>query len=301
MIGYIYLHKSPSGKCYVGQTTMNPPDKRWRYADAYKQNSYFSAAITKYGWDNFEHIILEQVHAKDKISLIKQLNVLEEAYIEQLCTMSPKGYNLRAGGSNTAMSAESCEKMRKAAIGNTRRKGTKTSEQGLSNIRAGSLKRAPLSEETKLKIGIGNRGKTVSAESRKKISEARKGIQFSETHRKNLSLAQKGKQKPSSQYVHTKEQATKAWETRRLNGTDIASNKGKVCITDGISNRYIMANDILPEGWHYGSSQPNRIKKFEKTWLNDGQYAYFITNDEVDKYLTLGYKRGKNGFKKKPD
>lgn len=200
---------------------------------------------------------------------------------------------------NRTYSEETHEKMRKAAIGNKRRKGTKTSEIGLQHMREAAKLKGPMTEETKKKIGDGNRGKTVSEESRKKISEARKGIRFSEEHKEKLSEWQKGMPKPSSKYKHTTEQGKKAWETRRANNTDVAANKGRLSITDGSKNRYILPEEALPEGWFYGSTQANHVKTYNKTWLNDGKYAYFVNNDDVSEYLQKGYSKGKNGLKTK--
>lgn len=202
---------------------------------------------------------------------------------------------------NRTYSEETHEKMRKAAIGNKRRLGTKTSEIGLQHIREAAKLKGPMTEETKKKIGDGNRGKTVSEESRKKISEARKGIKFSEEHKEKLSEWQKGKPKPSSTYKHTHEQGQKAWETRRLNGTDEVANKGKICITDGIKNAYISPDDVLPEGWKYGSTQLNHVKTYNRTWVNDETYAYFVPNEELEEYLNKGYHLGKNKLKTKKE
>lgn len=54
----VYMHVSPSNKVYVGMTKRNPV-KRWGYNGyCYKNNDHFSRAIKKYGWDNFQHLIL---------------------------------------------------------------------------------------------------------------------------------------------------------------------------------------------------------------------------------------------------
>lgn len=202
---------------------------------------------------------------------------------------------------NRTYSEETHEKMRKAAIGNKRRLGTKTSEIGIQHMREAAKLKGPMTEETKKKISDGNRGKTVSDESKKKISESRKGIKFSAEHKQKLSEWQKGKPKPSSTYKHTYEQSQKAWETRRLNGTDGAANKGKICITDGVKNAFISSNEILPEGWRYGSTQLNHVKTYNRTWVNDGTFAYFVPNDELQEYLNKGYKQGKNKLKTKKE
>lgn len=54
---YVYIHTSPSGKKYVG-VTRQPPERRWNYGSGYIRNPYFTRAIKKYGWDNFEHEIV---------------------------------------------------------------------------------------------------------------------------------------------------------------------------------------------------------------------------------------------------
>jgi group I intron endonuclease len=276
--GYIYLHRSPSDKCYVGQTTMNPPSLRWSSKDAYRANGYFTAAIQKHGWENFAHEILAEVVADTKELLIEKLNELEPIYMQQYNTLIPNGYNIQPGGYNApcadetkqkireklkgrprsdesierqkvaqlgrkvsqetrdklraihtgrVMSPEACEKMRQAAMGNTRRLGTTTSEQGLANIRAGAKNRLPMSEETKLKIGLGNSGKVVSAEARARISEGRKGIKFSDEHRKHLK--------------------------------ENSGNRGKRCITDGVLNKYISMTDSIPAGWRLGVARRSKV------------------------------------------
>ena len=49
------------------------------------------------------------------------------------------------------------------------------------------------SEETKKKMSVARRGKTLSLEHRKKLSEVRKGKTFSEEHKRNLGNARRGK------------------------------------------------------------------------------------------------------------
>ena len=53
----IYMHKNKiNGKVYIGQSyNINV---RW-HPSSYQSSSYFFNAIQKYGWENFEHIILE--------------------------------------------------------------------------------------------------------------------------------------------------------------------------------------------------------------------------------------------------
>ena len=53
----VYMHVCPNGKRYIGITRLIPK-KRWQNGNGYRKNKYFWRAIQKYGWDNFEHIIL---------------------------------------------------------------------------------------------------------------------------------------------------------------------------------------------------------------------------------------------------
>lgn len=90
----IYLHKNKiNNKVYIGQTCQKP-EKRWDYGCGYKRhNLHFYNAIQKYGWNNFEHIILE-----DGLSL-EQANEREQYWIKYYnSNQQEKGYNLTAGG-----------------------------------------------------------------------------------------------------------------------------------------------------------------------------------------------------------
>ena len=47
----VYVHTNKfNGKKYVGITSMNPKD-RWKNGNGYSNNSYFTNAIRKYGWE----------------------------------------------------------------------------------------------------------------------------------------------------------------------------------------------------------------------------------------------------------
>ena len=88
----IYLHKNKiNGKCYVGQTSQSLSARWGREGYHYKEQSLFYRAILKYGWDNFEHLVLEE-------------NIPMEKADERECywgikynSLSPNGYNLILG------------------------------------------------------------------------------------------------------------------------------------------------------------------------------------------------------------
>ena len=61
----VYMHISPSNKRYIG-ITCQKPKKRWgKNGKGYERQEYFYRAIEKYGWDNFQHIIIAKGLTKE--------------------------------------------------------------------------------------------------------------------------------------------------------------------------------------------------------------------------------------------
>ena len=89
----VYAHKNKiNKKIYIGITGQKP-ERRWRNGQGYKTSTYFYNAIQKYGWNNFEHIILQfnltQQKAEEKEKYyIQKYNTLNDTY----------GYNIKKGG-----------------------------------------------------------------------------------------------------------------------------------------------------------------------------------------------------------
>lgn len=53
----VYKHTAPDGRVYIG-ITGNDPKIRWSSGSGYRNNTYFTRCIKKYGWTNFKHEIL---------------------------------------------------------------------------------------------------------------------------------------------------------------------------------------------------------------------------------------------------
>lgn len=149
----VYCHKNlADSKLYFGITSLTLNNRWGTKGQNYKNNLYFSRAIKKYGWDNFEHIIV-----KDNLPEACA-KTLEKILIYKYNTRNPKyGYNLTDGGDGTCgytfsqdyindlririsgegnpfygkqHSDESKYKMRKARLGKTPwNKGTKLSDK----------------------------------------------------------------------------------------------------------------------------------------------------------------------------
>lgn len=102
--GIIYVHINKiNGKAYVGQTVQTLQD-RWGKGSTYSTCTHFYRAIEKYGWDNFEHKVLECGLDLDK------LDEREAYWIEYYDTIN-NGYNIRLGGSNQALTEEHKKKI----------------------------------------------------------------------------------------------------------------------------------------------------------------------------------------------
>jgi group I intron endonuclease len=159
--GYIYITTNTiNGKRYIGQHK----HKEWD-SNYIGSGKLLKWAIKKYGKENFTCFPLAWAWNKD------ELNQLEIEYI----THYKPEYNLTKGGQE----------------GNLKNKRCFLSEEHKLKIR-NSLMGHKHSENTKRKIGQGNKGKIVSEETLRKISESRKLYRHSDDTKRKMSEAHKG-------------------------------------------------------------------------------------------------------------
>lgn len=210
---FVYMHISPNGKRYIG-ITQNCL-KRWRNGLGYWRNKYFYNAIQKYGWNNFEHIVVAENLTLDEaeeieIELIAKYKTNEKEF----------GYNHAEGGKinhGYKLSDETRKKLSESHIGiPNANKGKSISEEHKNKI-SKSLKNKRIgenhhfygkhhSEETKEKISESNKGKSRNAgednywygknfseEHKDKISKALSDRTLSDEHKEHLSESLKGK------------------------------------------------------------------------------------------------------------
>lgn len=158
---YVHINKI-NGKRYYGLTRQEPAE-RWRNGKGYKGSTHFENAIKKYGWENFDHIVLmnnltkEEACAAEK-NLIEAYQTQDERY----------GYNLESGGEAPTHSQETKEKLRQIFSGRT------FSEETLLRMKEAARKRGghTWSEESKEKIRKTKTGHPVSEETRTKLKKA---------------------------------------------------------------------------------------------------------------------------------
>lgn len=163
----LYAHVSPNGKLYFG-ITQTDVNVRWgNSGTGYKHNQYFWRAIQKYGWDNFQHIVLADNLSKEWACK------LEQDLIWKYQTQSSNyGYNLSAGGEFSAFgmkhTEETKQRISKSGLG---RSVSQETREKLSRVNKGKH----LSDEQKEKLRLANLGKKLSEETRQKISQSGKG------------------------------------------------------------------------------------------------------------------------------
>lgn len=163
-IVYVHINKI-NNKVYVGQT--NNLTKRWRGNGCdYKKSIYFYNAVQKYGWDNFQHIILKEGLTKE------EADEYEQYYIDYYKSRyNENGYNIREGGSHGALSESTKELLSKQA----KEKGKWAGDNNPRHLDPLYGERNGMygkhhTQETKEKISATLKGKTLSEETKEKIS-----------------------------------------------------------------------------------------------------------------------------------
>ena len=146
-IYYVYIHINKiNNKKYVGITKQNP-EKRWgNNGSNYKSSPHFYQAIQKYGWNNFEHLIIasqltQEEACKMEKDLIKKYNTQNRNF----------GYNIMEGGTAPQLPQEVRDKIAKALKGNKNGLGKKCSEEKKRKISL-AQKGKKLTEENKAKL-----------------------------------------------------------------------------------------------------------------------------------------------------
>ena len=87
----IYLLRCrTTGKSYVGVTSMSL-EERWHNGQGYKNQPVIYDDICEYGWNNFEHILI------DTAFTYKESREKERFYIKTMNSLFPNGYNIISG------------------------------------------------------------------------------------------------------------------------------------------------------------------------------------------------------------
>lgn len=186
MKGYIYRHWIINDKgierTYIGQVRNRHPKHRWKdggkgYLTRGGNSSTFARAITKYGWDNFNHDIILVIECDNEDELIFWLDEWEKYYIEKYDSFY-NGYNDTTGGFNGKRSQKTKDKISQALKGHQLEEHTKrkiSEKAKVNSIGNGNpMYGKHHSEETKQILRNRFKGRKLSEETKLKMKEARK-------------------------------------------------------------------------------------------------------------------------------
>ena len=166
---FVYKHTCPNGKIYIGITSQRLK-KRWQNGRGYLNNDYFSKAIAKYGWENFEHEIIfnnlsKEEAEKEEIKLISMYKSNQRKY----------GYNIENGGNSIGKHSDETNK--KIGMANSGKHPSEEARMKMSLSHKGqpsSWKGKHHSEEAREKMRLAKIGKQrgpISVETKKKKSK----------------------------------------------------------------------------------------------------------------------------------
>jgi len=147
---YILINKI-NNKVYIGQTI--DFKRRMREYNNNKISNKIHNSIKKYGWDNFDKLILDKANNKE------ELDILECFYIEKFQSIE-FGYNQKNGGTYGLHSEESKKKI---SINHADVKGKNNPMYGKTGEKCPSFGKIH-SEESKIKAKEANRHKMISVQ-----------------------------------------------------------------------------------------------------------------------------------------
>jgi group I intron endonuclease len=138
-MGFIYqIRNTVNGKCYVGQTKRDDPQKRWKEHKRKPNNPYIKFAFELYGVQSFIFEVLFEAQNDE-------LDDLEIKEIATRNTLAPNGYNLQEGGNCYGLHTEESKK--------------KISDAQRGQKRPKTKKPPPRTEETRRKLSEKNKNK----------------------------------------------------------------------------------------------------------------------------------------------
>lgn len=241
--GIVYSHVNKVNKKeYIGQT-VQPLSKRFgpKGREYIRQDTVFSSAIKKYGWGNFDHVILKEIVSEDIEDLKKLLIKEEMRFINERNTVSPNGYNLQMYDNRKQIHHEKTkEKIRK------------------------KRKTQIITEETKIKISVGNKGKRRTPEMIERYIKSKTGHSTSQETRDKISKTVGIYQKDNRWYNNG------VINKRFKDGVNIPNGfvkgylssekqKGLIYYNNGVINKRFKEGIDIPDGFVKGQIRKNGL------------------------------------------
>lgn len=198
--GIYGLRNMMNNKWYIGQAIdINRRLKNYANLSCKSQPKIYNALL-KYGYKNFEKVILEQCSSD-----VNVLNEKEPVWIEKYNSIK-NGYNLRTGGdAGGSPSEETRKKISKSKT------GTFVSEISKEKMRVAKLGKKLTGEHVE-NIRKANTGKIRKQEFCEHMSMIRTGMVFSEEHCANIAKSKTAKTASEK----TREKMRKSQQKRRL-------------------------------------------------------------------------------------
>jgi group I intron endonuclease len=251
---YMHVNKI-NGKKYVGITCQDVRD-RWKNGSGYREGqSVFFNAIQKYGWENFEHVIVKENLSFDEASKL-EIDLIALHKTNCCKYKNPEyGYNMTDGGDG--------------------HKGWIPTEENRKNM-SNSHKGRKLSEEHKLKIGSSVKGRVLSDEHKQKISQSNKNRFFSDETKQKISNAKRGKPSPKKGIPMSSEQKRKLSEIKKKENLsedtirkmrESASNKSEETrnkISQSAKERYKDPTHVPFYGKHHTEETKQKLSNARK-------------------------------------
>ena len=213
-----------NNKKYIGITKQQPSTRWGTGGRNYRESPHFFSAIQKYGWSNFEHIIiatnLSKQEACDKeIELIAKYKTQDKNF----------GYNIMNGGTAPSLPKEIRDKISHSMIRN---------KNGLGKI---------CSEEKKKKISEAQKGRPLTEEHKQALRKP-KSITYPCSEEKRQKIIAAKKDKKAIVCIETKQEYESIQECARqlnLQATNICKVlKGKIHTSGGFHFKYKNNDDI---------------------------------------------------------
>lgn len=176
----VYEHITPSGKRYIGITSKENAEKRWRYGKGYDKETPFGKAIEKYKWENIQHNILFNDLTEKEAKWLE--NYLICYYWTFVGFKDCKGYNCTLGGDGSLGYVPTEEARKKISESN---KGKTPWNK--------DKKCGPISEQQKQKMSESHKGITPW---NKGLPSPNKGKHISEEQKIKMSTSLKGRTSP---------------------------------------------------------------------------------------------------------
>lgn len=280
----VYCHRNKiNGKRYIGQTKQNI-ERRWGDNGCnYKGCIHFNRAINKYGWNNFEHYIIQDGLTKEEADELEKLNIL--AYNT---TNANFGYNIDKGGSHgghphteeTKAKMSKSKKGNKNSVGKPNTKGYKWVHNTIENILVPPNKVQEYLDKGYI-LGHNN---FISNEQLKKIGERKKGNTYCKGRiRVNNGIFEKMIY-PNQLQEYLDNGFVKGTIMTEERREKCRASLGKTPWNKGISCKY---------GKKIGDANRNR------TYMHKDGKNTTVKPDDIDKYLSDGWIIGRLSKKEK--